>query len=221
MKGITPAALGAALSGDMENFIAATTPGGIERQEAEGQRQLVTAENARLPKDINDYRFRGKVAAEVYALAGIKVVGDYDDLFLNVQLPEGWKLEPTDHSMWSKLLDEKGRERAAIFYKAAFYDRNAHFSFTPRFRAGEEPEDAYKTNASYEEREKMLRFGRVYDGGNLVFETEGREPVKIERGDMAAYEASEKQKNELRAEAEAWLTKNGYPDHDDPLKYWD
>lgn len=220
MKGITPAALGAAMKGDLNNFIVASTPGGIERQEAEGQRDLVNATVARLPKDINDHRFRGKDAKEVYALAGIEVTGECDDIFLNVKLPAGWKLNPTDHSMWSKLVDEQGRERAVVFYKAAFYDRNAHFGFTSRFRAGEEPEDAYKTEATYEERDKMLRFGRVYDGDKVVFQTAGRTPIEGKRGDMSSWEARDRQQKELLSECEAWLTANGYPEYSDPLKYW-
>jgi hypothetical protein len=35
--------------------------------------------------------------------------------------------------MHSDLLDEHGRKRAGIFYKAAFYDRHAHMSMTPRY----------------------------------------------------------------------------------------
>ena len=40
-KGINPAALAALLGGEMENFIAASTEGGIEAQEAAGQAQFV------------------------------------------------------------------------------------------------------------------------------------------------------------------------------------
>lgn len=216
MKGITPAAFGAAMRGNMDNFMVAMTPGGIEAQEAQGQRDLVNSE--RLPKEINNHRFRGKDAKEVYALAGIEVLGEHDNIFLNVKLPTGWKLEPTDHSMWSKLLDEKGRERAAIFFKAAFYDYNAHFSFTPRFRATVEPEDACKTDVSYEERDKMKIYGRVYDGGAVVFQTEGREPIASSRDTWQAKDAQEK---ELRAAAENWLKESGYPEFGDPLKYWE
>ena len=32
--------------------------------------------------------------------------------------------------MWSSVVDELGRERAAVFYKAAFYDRRAHMTLT-------------------------------------------------------------------------------------------
>src|SRR6185436_8068032 len=39
----------------------------------------------------------------------------------------------TDHSMYTDLVDDKGRVRASIFYKAAFYDRKADISFKRRF----------------------------------------------------------------------------------------
>lgn len=89
-------------------------------QEAAGQQSFV--KSTTLPAEI-----RGK---EILEAAGVKFLGpvEGDDLFQYVELPEGWKKEPTDHSMWSKLVDEQGRERASIFYKAAFYDRRAHAS---------------------------------------------------------------------------------------------
>lgn len=46
---ITPAAIVAALAGDTSNALAAMTPGGIEAQEAAGQRALVASTT--LPKD--------------------------------------------------------------------------------------------------------------------------------------------------------------------------
>lgn len=44
---------------------------------------------------------------------------------LNVELPDGWKKVGTNHDMHSDLVDETGKVRASIFYKAAFYDRRA------------------------------------------------------------------------------------------------
>lgn len=48
-----------------------------------------------------------------------------DPLFRPAQLPDGWRKEGSDHDMWSYVLDEKGRRRVAVFYKAAFYDRDS------------------------------------------------------------------------------------------------
>ncbi len=48
-----------------------------------------------------------------------------DPVFREVALPSGWLKESSDHAMWSYVLDEHGRRRVAIFYKASFYDRRA------------------------------------------------------------------------------------------------
>ena len=41
---MTPAALSALVKGDIANFVAAATPGGIEAQEAQGQCDLVSSD---------------------------------------------------------------------------------------------------------------------------------------------------------------------------------
>lgn len=101
--------------------------GAIERQEADGQRELVNA--SVLPiKGIE--RLRSMIESNGGSI-GEPVAGD--TIFVNVVLPTGWTKVATDHSMWSNLLDDKGRKRAGIFYKAAFYDRSAHISPDCRF----------------------------------------------------------------------------------------
>lgn len=91
----------------------------IEAQEAAGQQELVQSET--LPAKMS--------YAEIEKLQKLGVVfGENvpgDRLFRFVTLPKGWKKVGTDHSMWSKLVDDKGNEVASIFYKAAFYDRDA------------------------------------------------------------------------------------------------
>ena len=96
-----------------------STEGVIERQEERGQKSFVSSDT--LPTEISD---KDK---EILEAAGVKFLDpvEGDDLFRYVELPEGWKKEATDHSMWSKLLDAEGNERASIFYKAASYDRTA------------------------------------------------------------------------------------------------
>jgi hypothetical protein len=125
---MTPAALKAALSGNIDNFITASTPGGIEAQEAAGQAMLV-ASGDKLPKEMN-----GATREQLEAI-GFKFGQDADDLFVNVTLPSGWTLKATEHSMHNDLLDADGTRRAGIFYKAAFYDRRAHLDFASRYRS--------------------------------------------------------------------------------------
>lgn len=106
-------------------------PHAIEEQESQGQQELVASQQ--LPRVCNSPR--GINAAEQYHKMGIKVFTSSkgDDLFMGVKLPDGWKKEATDHSMWNNLVDDKGRIRATFFYKAAFYDRDAFVNFETRY----------------------------------------------------------------------------------------
>lgn len=103
-------------------WVGGRNPRAIANQEREGQKQL--AEDSALPrKGLHDL-LRDSV------FAGI-IVGDPrpgDPLFINVTLPAGWAIKPTSHDMWSDLVDETGVKRAEIFYKAAYYDRDAFIS---------------------------------------------------------------------------------------------
>lgn len=124
-----PAALSALAKGDLHNASVAATPGGIEAQEKAGQSMLTLKFN-QLPKD-GMQRYRANLEN-----FGFKIGKDVDDLFVSVTPPEGWTLRPSDHSMWSYIHDDQGRKRGGVFYKAAFYDRSAHFSLQPRYSAG-------------------------------------------------------------------------------------
>lgn len=89
----------------------------IERQEAQGQRELV--HSALLPVDGSDHPDMQAMGIEWGEPA------NGDPLFRHAKLPAGWSKRATDHSMWSEIVDETGKKRASIFYKAAFYDRRA------------------------------------------------------------------------------------------------
>lgn len=104
------------------NFMDVAFGGGIEAQEAQGQREILASET--LPSEIlhctqDDMEALGFVFGEVVAS---------DPMFREVTLPDGWKREGSDHAMWSYIVDERGIRRVAIFYKAAFYDRSAHMA---------------------------------------------------------------------------------------------
>jgi hypothetical protein len=105
-----------------EEKLVTALPGGIAKQEACGQRELVNSEQ--LPRD----GLLGTNRASWEAL-GLKIdKTGHDPLFCRVELPAGWKKVATDHAMWSHLVDDHGRVRGKIFYKAAFYDRSAFLS---------------------------------------------------------------------------------------------
>lgn len=117
------AALTAALQGDFGNALIASTSGGIEQQEADGQRMVT--EGTRLPKEITN------ATREQMMELGFKFGADVDELFVSCELPAGWHVRGTDHSMWSEILDDQGCVRGDIFYKAAFYDRRADMTMRP------------------------------------------------------------------------------------------
>ena len=101
-----------------EGMVTGSASSFIERQERDGQRQLVNSD--RLPAKCGDH-------APWLALGF--TFGDpdpSDPLFMPATLPPGWQRQATDHSMGSVIVDPLGRERVSIFYKAAFYDRSAN-----------------------------------------------------------------------------------------------
>lgn len=193
-----PAAVAAYASGNIENFLVAATPGGIEAQEAAGQRMLVSREM--LPNKCYN------VTREQMEALGFTFGKDVDDLFVEATLPDGWsKQAAPDHSMWSYLYDEKGRKRASIFYKAAFYDRRTDMTFECRYQneywAGE-------SDTEPDWNSDTVRFA-VTDCRKPIFFTDSVNG----RTNWQAEDVIDKQ-------AKAYLEAN-YPDYRDPLAYWD
>lgn len=185
-----PAALAALATGSMDNFLTAATPGGIEAQEAAGQAMLCAA--AQLPKEM-----RGCTREQLQAI-GFKFGADVDELFVTCTLPPGWKKQATDHSMHSDLLDDKGRRRASIFYKAAFYDRRADMGMSQRFGI-----NSYGDGSDKDHRRVIVKDGDavIHDAGEYR---------------SGQWEDCEK----LEASARAWLTER-YPNWEDNFAYWD
>lgn len=105
--------------------------------------------------------------------------------------------------MWSDLVDDKGRKRAGIFYKAAFYDRSAHIGVNRR----------YGINIDYNRLDvENVAVAMVTDGQAAIFTTD---PIGFEE-DKARYDAQ----NKARALAVAWLNEH-YPNWEDASAYWD
>lgn len=101
----------------VENFL--TAMGGIEAQEAQGQREMVASSVLPFP----NWQSSDAAFEELGFKFGDKIAGD--DLFRQATLPAGWTKVGSDHAMWSYVADERGINRVGIFYKAAFYDRRA------------------------------------------------------------------------------------------------
>lgn len=186
---MTPAALLALLSGDNANFLAASTPGGIEAQEKRGQIEQSSRET--LPIDGTIRSRYGEPRREMWEKLGFVFGNEVEEIFVEAKFPAGWKKKPTDHSMWSDIVDDKGRCRGALFYKAAFYDRNGHVNLVTRFNVGQsydDPKEAYVEDA--------------------CGDVQHRIPIKSQWGD------------EERDAIRQWLSKN-YPDWQSPLAYWE
>ena len=178
-------------------FVEATQLGtpALLNQAAQEQRSLVNSDT--LPTEMHGN------AKETLEFAGVKFldVVEGDDLFQYVELPQGWKKVATDDSKESKLVDEQGRKRAAIFYKAAFYDRYADLSARPR----------YTITIDYKKLKKGVAIANIMDDGNVIHTTK---PDEFEKKDRTVA------KDTALMIAEQWLD-NHYPAWQDATAYWD
>lgn len=92
----------------------------IEGQEKAGQAELINSDW--LPTEV-----LCATDADFEALGFTFGDPDADDpLFRPATLPDGWTRQASDHAMGSSVVDQLGRRRVSVFYKAAFYDRKAH-----------------------------------------------------------------------------------------------
>ena len=57
--------------------------------------------------------------------AGVTMGDNIDALFVRASLPDGWRMQKTEHHMWTDIVDGEGRKRGELFYKASIYDRAA------------------------------------------------------------------------------------------------
>lgn len=193
----TPAALAAFAKGDMDNFLTASTPGGIEAQEKAGQTTFVA--NSQLPKSC---------PRKELEQMGFKFGADVDDIFVSVTMPAGWKKRATDHSMWSELVDEKGRKRASIFYKAAFYDRRADMNLERRYNI-----NSYRGC----DKDGNLTDPKDYNPPYFAVTVDdcGKEIHRIGFGPRDDY----KSRDEMHMQARAWLSER-FPKWNDATAYW-
>ena len=124
---MTPATMAALAAGRLDDALTAATPGGIEAAEAAGQRRLV-AHADRLPicGTIDGPDQRAKWEAAGFRFGERIMEPGRPVVFVACTFPPGWRLQPTEHPMWSDVLDPSGAKRAAVFFKAAFYDYSAH-----------------------------------------------------------------------------------------------
>jgi hypothetical protein len=165
---------------------------GIEAMEAAGQRELVQADQ--IPTSLTGIDEAGLVTL------GFRLgePARDDPIFRDAVLPIGWAKVPTDHATWSRIVDEKGRRRFSIFYKASFYDRRSRMDAERRY--------GYSTYADGSE--PGLYAAVIRDGDEVIERVGERRSADHREGDR------------LDASCREWL-RTRYPDWEDPLAYWD
>ncbi len=166
------------------------TGAAIVRQEARGQQSFVQQET--LPID----------GLEIYQkpleTLGFKFGEPVDDLFIAVEFPEGWAKKPTEHSMWSHLVDPQRNKRGGVFYKAAFYDRSAHFALNQRFGITENYDRMDEEEPQVLLKDNMKQVTKVFGS--------------YDRGDLHANRT-------VRDAAKVWMNEN-LPEWENVLAYW-
>jgi hypothetical protein len=222
------------VEGGLEIFLETITGGNIGQsimnQEKREQAKMVSIQN--LPKSGGS--FCKLSIPDCYKKLGIEIIGEYDDLFYKVKLPIEWEIKSHSNSLWSSLLDNKGKERALIFYKVAFYDRSADIVFRCKYTYKVNPEDDYGSDISSKERENGKFFGIVYDAGKEIFRTKGMSvKTKLSKNDnnreisgteresiIKHYKEKEELEKSLIDQCINFLNESS-PNYEDIFAYWD
>jgi len=184
-----------------EGMTTKNIPQTIENQEKREQKKV--KEFQLLPKKYNPYERKHLGYTDIkkaYEKLDIEIIKEYDDLFFEVKLPEGWRIENTEHSMWNNLIDDKNRKRANFFYKGAFYDCNAFICFLCRYAI----QDKFVEPNNFHNLQKyVICVDTVND--NILFKTE-----IVEKG---CFDDKE------RESCKEYMKKN-FPNYKNEFAYW-
>lgn len=194
----------------------------IEEMEAEGQRQLAS-QISWLPTEglvCRQIRYpEGKPLisiddrlVEQWKAIGVVPIGpvEDDDIFWRVDIPKSWEIRRSEHPMSTALYDDQGRQRAYIFYKAAFYDRRAYIRMIPRFTV-----DIVFVDEDYEVGRSV--WVAIDNATRMeVF----RSSVKTREECRQFWSENNGPKDPHRIEVEEWVQRR-HPEYLDPTKYWD
>lgn len=169
----------------------------VEAQEARGARQLHGA--TVLPTS-------GTEDAELWVKLGFKLGEPFPDdpLFRPAEFPAGWRItnnpeNPDPRGM--QLVDNRGRRRAYVFYKAAYYDRKASIRLVTRYEV---------CHRRYDPRSLSTEVLDNASGAAIPLE----DPPRQENEQDWEYD------RRIRTAAEATLI-GRYPLWRDPAAYWE
>lgn len=243
ISGITPAMLVAEISG---RGMLAGTPDAILASESAGQAMLVQSEL--LPAKFQRYwDWSNGNKWELLERIGILVDQSQiiDGLFYRATLPTGWKKVASNHSMWSYLVDAHGRRRASLFYKAAFYDREAFWSLNCRYTTSDyytgetsnrngfslDVHHAFVLDCAYEPHEDDVTYTQwsgadkkyrptLADRQNAAPQAIVYVPDVPENEEDYLPDTLEPNPDNTAARCRVWLATNK-PTWEDPTAYWD
>ena len=191
------------------DLLAASEPGGIERQERMGTASLTRSssqESAQLPKNMGP---NGRVVLEA---SGVVFGKDADDLFIHATLPEGWSIKASDHRLYSHLFDASGRERAEIFYKAVTYDRSADLRVRCRY--------AVSTSTAVNADGKEVEYGSDEHTHCQIALLDAKRVLEVI--ELTPVEGTDSRNlREAAGERAREVLTNRFPNWQDPAAYWD
>lgn len=192
--------LGDAMSGDPNGKLSPTEYA-VERNGR--HKQALAAAAKTLPRRMDrDDRL-------LYEAVGFTFGNEVDRLFVEATFPEGWGTKPTDHYMYTLIVDEQGRRRGQYMYKPDFYDQDASlWSLERRFQCGKDYSD---------ERNDDEIVVIVKDTGREIHRTKVHRLVAL-KGEKA-WETRDRVEQDATAEARAWLEAR-FPECWNPLAYW-
>jgi len=175
-----------------------TTGQAIENQERNGQADAINS--SKLPID-------GTLDKQTTWEALGFVFQDVDDeLFVNVIMPTGWRFvkHPEGDARHSLLLDDQGRTRAGMFYKAAFYDTKANIYLTRRF--------SVDSHASTKPDIVLVNvLDNAFTPPKVIMQSEEIEVPADKQAFEVRMSAAQKMRDELSKQ---------YPDWEKPEAYW-
>lgn len=140
---------------------------------------------------------------------GVQKGEEIDDLFLACVLPQGWTKTPSDALGWSYLIDDKGRNRASIFYSA--WPRTAGLkTYHPRFITIAKHSDVCQWyHAIVDQATKT----EVWRGPIYIYDWDDDDWDDVTDKSEWLAAKHEQEANDKLAEL--------YPLNKDPLAYWD
>ena len=155
---------------------------------------------------------------QLYEQMGIRIMSNLDKLFYSVELPEGWKIKETNSPLWNVVLDEKNRERIAVYCSKNQYTGTKTYSeLVCRYSYLVCPFDDYKSDISQDERNVMAWYLYFTDCGEKIMKLQTMTAGLGCEFNLGESHLIPTTLNELGTD---FLDKN-YPDWRNPLTYWD